>query len=153
LEEVVKMALLEEKREQLEKARLRSKEEREMRLFETVDAITEYIAEHPGRNLSEIARSMRWSVGKAQRVLNVAERDMGNIKSIYRAENGINKRYFYIVPWYNKMDWKNFEDNEATQLLVEKVARLQQQAYQKGIEIEITDPVLREKLGQLMRKS
>ncbi len=131
------------------RAREKLKIERENQLYEDVITVATYINNNPGRCLSEIARVMHWSVGKAQHVLNYGEEKDFSIESKFFIENGKAKRKFFPVAWYNSMDWENFEDNESTELMVKEVASLQTRAHEQGYEIEIKDKVLREKLRRL----
>lgn len=132
------------------KAREKSKNAREERLQEDVVTAATYISQNPGRSLSEIARVLHWSVGKTQHILNYGEEEIYSIESKFVIEKGRTKRKFYPVLWYNRMDWANFEDNEATELMVKKVAALQAKAHEQGYNIEIKDEVLQEKLKRLL---
>ena len=144
-----KKEISEAREEALQKAREKSKLDRENRFYEDFMAVATYISHNPGRCLNEIARAMHWSVGKAQHVLNYGEEKDFSIESKFSIESGKAKRKFFPVPWYNSMDWANFEDNEATELMVKEVASLQTKAHEQGYNIEIKDKVLREKLKRL----
>lgn len=137
----------------LQKSREKSKINRENQLYEDVMTVATYVSHNPGRSMSEIARAMHWSVGKAQHILNYGEENIFSIESKFVIESGKAKRKFFPVPWYNSMDWANFEDNEATGLMVKKVAALQTKAHEQGYDIEIKDEVLREKLKHLHQSS
>ncbi|MHA1168539.1 MAG: hypothetical protein ACTSRU_12000 [Candidatus Hodarchaeales archaeon] len=140
------------KKEALKKAREKSVSEREVRFFEAVTAAGSYVEENPGRCLNEIKRAMNWTLGKTQHVLNYCEKENYSIRSELVIEKGRSKRKFYPVPWYNGLDWSNFEDDEITREMVEKVIALQKKAFDHGILIEIEDDFLRKKIHEVLEE-
>jgi hypothetical protein len=120
------------------------------RLFEEMRKVTTYIKHYPGRNMTEISRAMKWSIGKTQQILNHAEEIIGSIYSIHSVIRGRNHRKFFMVPWYNRIDWSTMLDDEELPMILNTIVERQTEAYRNGYAIVIKDSILQDLLEEYM---
>lgn len=132
-------------------SRSQTVDDREEKLFNDISTVVEFINDHLGRNMSEIAMKLGWSIGKTQNILNKAE-EIGSVTSEVVLVKGRANRRFYIIPWYNKLDWKNMDDNDAKEELITKIIQEQSDAHKRGFVLDITDEYLLTRIQEHFKK-
>ncbi|OLS19081.1 MAG: hypothetical protein HeimC3_47540 [Candidatus Heimdallarchaeota archaeon LC_3] len=125
-------------RKKLSKARNKASEIRRERLMDNISNISEYIDENPGITLIDLSKKFNFSIGKMQYIVNYCERKNKSIYSEYKVENGRTKRKLFPVSWYERLNWKNMENNETLTVLLKKVKIIQEEASKEGLKINLS---------------